>query len=328
MSKLKKGYTTGVHASFVFKSALESFLSSGSLSISKSNKMENDDLDVTKGCEIVASISQNFDDLVLNQVEQTPQKFSYASNSIEIYAGDGVGVVTKNGLKIEPNFPAINPVPLKSLKKIFENLVKDRKDLKLYCTIGITNGKKIAQSSANKKVGVLGGLSILGTTGFVKPISTEAYLDSISSEIGFIKTNNLTPLVFTIGNSSLEFAKESYSKEQIVEIGNFVYDSLEIANSLGIKKVVLICGIGKMTKIAQHYKNTHNRFGEIDFLTLEKWLENDLNIKLSINSINTVKELCEKLNEKKEAFYKMVRKRATRIIKEWFIDLNVEVVVI
>jgi cobalt-precorrin-5B (C1)-methyltransferase len=135
---LKSGYTTGVHTVLAFKSALEVFLKVKEKIVTKTIKMDNDDLDVTKGCEIVVTFSFKKQDLELNPQFHNPQ----IVNNFEIYAGVGVGVVTKKGLKIKPNFPAINPRPLSEIK----NLLKDLKTEEIYCSISVTNGEKIAIS--------------------------------------------------------------------------------------------------------------------------------------------------------------------------------------
>ncbi len=330
MQTLRKGYTTGVHASFAFKCALDSFLCTSLTSISKTNKMDNDDIDVTKGCEIVVIITKDKNELHLNPIFQTPQLFTCRGSSIEIYAGKGVGVVTKKGLKIAPNFPAINPVPLDAMKKAFEKLCKDKKDLKLYCSISITDGEELAKQSANSKVGVLGGLSILGTKGIVKPISSAAYMDSVETEIGFANQNGYTPLVFTLGNLSLEYARKYYDDEQIIEVGNFVYDSFKIADSLKVKNVLFICGIGKMTKIAQGFKNTHNRFGVIDFELLKKRIKSTFNVQVDTKSTLTVKGISQQLKELnlKDEFYKMVEKDAQNEVSQWFEQMKIQMEVI
>jgi cobalt-precorrin-5B (C1)-methyltransferase len=121
---LKKGYTTGVHTSFAFKSALECFISTNFLSISKTNKMDNDDLDVTKGCEIIVSISNNKTDLIINNIKHQPYILKSKNNICEIYAGNGVGIVTKDGLKPPKKHPAINPIPLQNLDNIFQKIKK------------------------------------------------------------------------------------------------------------------------------------------------------------------------------------------------------------
>ncbi|RLA76612.1 MAG: cobalt-precorrin-5B (C(1))-methyltransferase, partial [Epsilonproteobacteria bacterium] len=221
---LKKGYTTGVHTSFAFKSALQNFVATKNLSITKTIKMDNDDLDVTKGCEIVVSISSNFNELELNQIEHKPYILKSNNTTLEIYAGVGVGVVTKDGLKPQKNYPAINPKPLEVLEKIFSTYGKNLGDI--YCTVSVTNGEQIATQTANAKVGVVGGISILGTTGFVKPISATAYICSIEEELNFALANAFGTIIFALGNSAYKKAIKLNNNAYIIEIGNFIYDGI------------------------------------------------------------------------------------------------------
>ena len=327
---LKKGLTTGVHACFAFGSVLDVFIVTKEFSFGKINKIDNDDLDVTKGCEIVVSISNIKTDLTFNELSLTPQRVEIGTNSLEIYAGLGVGVVTKKGLKIKPNFPAINPVPLENMQRIFKEKVKNLENINIFCAISVTNGVEIAKQTANAKVGVIGGISILGTTGIVKPVSSTAYIDSVKTEIEFAKQNDLEPLIFTLGNSAFRIFSEKYDEGQIVEVANFVYDSLEIAQNLKVKKVLFICGIGKMTKVYQGFKNTHNRFGVIDFERLKEDIKNELNYEVDIESTKTVKGISEELQKigLVEDLYKMIEKKANEQIKDWFPNSNVEAVIL
>ncbi len=303
MSDLRKGYTTGVYATFAFKSVLEAFLSTKKLSITTSKKMDNDDLDVTKGCEIVVTISENLSDLELNPLSHNPYSID---DRVFIYAGKGVGVVTKDGLKPPKGSPAINPTPLKAIKEIVK---KHKIKNKIFASISVVDGEKIAKQTANEKVGVIGGISILGSTGFVKPVSSKAYLKSIEVELEVIKKSGYKKVVFTIGNSSLKKALEKYPKEQIVEIGNFVYDGFKLAFEKELD-VVLYIGIGKAVKIAQGFKNTHNRFGSVDFKKLEEWVGMDL------DGVVTVKRVCELVD--KEMFYRLIEDKLKQKVFEWF----------
>jgi cobalt-precorrin-5B (C1)-methyltransferase len=328
--KLRGGYTTGVHASYAFKSALSTFIAYDELSVSKTNKMDNDDLDVTKGCEIVLSISQNLNDLVLNKLEHKAYIFEHNNTKLHIYASNGVGIVTKRGLKPPVGYCAINPVPLTAIKDIFESLSFKIKQKDIFCTVGVTNGEIIAKQTANSKVGVLGGISILGTKGIVKPISSSAYIDSIKTEISFAKDNGYETIYFTLGNSSFEEVKKYNDPETIIEIGNFVYDSFKIAQYLKIKKVIFLCGIGKMTKVAQGFKNTHNRFGVIDFELLQDNIFKDIGYKVDIETTHTVKGISHELNtlNRLTDLYKLISKNANEQIKQWFPTLNVEAIIL
>jgi len=311
MSELKKGYTTGVHALLAFRSALSLFLATKETAVAKNQKIDNDDLDVTKGATIVVVISNQKTKLKLNPTPHKPYRYK----NLQIFAGEGVGVVTKDGLKPPKGYPAINPTPLEAIFKYYELFASSDR---VYCSIGIEDGEKIAKDTANKKVGVVGGLSILGTTGWVKPVSAEAYLDSIETELSVIK-QTYKKVVFTLGNSSKREALKVYSEDEIVEIGNFIYDAILMAINLGLD-VTLYIGVAKAVKIAQGFKNTHNRFGSIDFKELQEWVREKWNVDLS--GVVTVKALCEMVDEVK--FKKMVLSKSKKRLKEWF-DKDIDV---
>ncbi|MEA3554642.1 MAG: cobalt-precorrin-5B (C(1))-methyltransferase [Campylobacterota bacterium] len=313
-TKLRKGYTTGVHTSFAFKSALQTFLATRLLSISKTFKMDNDDFDVTKGCEIIVSISNNIDDLEINNIQHNPYILDFNNSTLELYAGIGVGVVTKDGLKPPKGYPAINPKPLEVLQNIFNFLVP--KNQKLFCTVSVTNGENIAKHTANSKVGVMAGISILGTTGFVKPISATAYIDSIEQELNFASSNSFNTIIFTLGNTAHMKASDKANKldtnSYIIEIGNFIYDGIKLAVELKFKNIELWLGIGKTVKIAQGFKNTHNRFGGIDFKDVQNWV--DIDIKECL----TIKGVRELLGDKCEKFDTMAKEKTKEQLHRWF----------
>ena len=320
---LRKGYTTGVHASFAFASALEGLLATQTCCHAITYKMDNDDIDITKGCEIVISLSFILKNLTRNPIMHLP----YEIGKLKLYAGLGVGIVTKEGLKPPQGYPAINPVPLDAIAKIYHRL-DEYQSRTIYATISITDGEVLAKQTANTKVGVLGGLSILGTTGIVKPISSAAYIDSIATEIGFIKANGYDKVVFTLGNSSLAEAKKSYKEEQIIEIGNFVYDAIEIAQSKEIHEILFVCGIGKATKVMQGHKNTHNRFGSIDFEALKLLIAHELHVSIDTEVTKTVKGITRQLGEKSVAFYNLVKHDTEKQIKQWFPNISVETMIV
>jgi len=311
--KLKKGYTTGVHTSFAFKRALECFISTSKLSTVYTNKMDNDDLDVTKGCKIIVNITSKKGELFLNSISHKPYIIKNKNSQIEIFAGVGVGVVTKHGLKPPKNYPAINPRPLEELKKIFEKF--KIKNLNLYCAISVVNGKQIAKKTANGKVGVLGGISILGSSGFVKPISSTAYIQSIKSELKFAKANRYNKIIFTLGNTSLKYANRFYGKNNknyIIEIGNFIYDGVSFATNLEFKNIVLVLGIAKAVKISQGFKNTHNRFGTIDFDLVQ-----DI-VNIDIKGCLTIKRVKELLGKNSKIFDKIILHKTQNQLYSWF----------
>ncbi len=320
---LRRGYTTGVHTLFAFCSALGVFVRVGGVVVAKNKKIDNDDLDITKGAEIVVTIAPKKELLTLNPTPHQPYTFGKA----KIFAGVGVGVVTKDGLKPPKNYPAINPTPLKELKRCYELLGEKRE---IFCAVSVTNGEELAKQTANPKVGVVGGISILGSSGWVKPVSNEAFLDSIKTEIKVALADGFSEIVFSLGNNSLKRAKEKFKETQIVEIGNFIYDSFKIAKELGAERVILFVGAGKALKIAQGFKNTHNRFGGIDFEALKKEIKRELSFEIDTDSTKTLKGVLEQLREKNldEKLKKLIKKEAIKRLKEWFDGLDVEVVLV
>ena len=327
---LRKGYTTGTHTVASFRSALDTLLATNKPCFTKTNKIDNDDLDVTKGCEIVVYLDFSKKDFILNPTFQKAHYFEVGTNSLEIYAGLGVGVVTKKGLKIPPPYPAINPAPLDAIKEYFKIKTKKKKNLHLKCCISVTNGQDIAKQTANSKVGVLEGISILGTTGIVKPVSSSAYIDSVKTEIKFAIQNGYKTIYFTLGNSAFKVASSKANKEAIVEIGNFVYDSIELATKENAKEVIFLCGIGKMTKVYQGFKNTHNRFGVIDFTQLQLDIKERLNYEVDIETTLTVKGISQELEKVGllDPFYEMITKKANEQIKQWFKTSNVKAIIL
>ena len=312
MSKeLKRGYSTGVHTLIAFRLALHTFLATKEKSSASSIKMDNDDLDVTKGCEIVVEVSDALD-ITISDIPHTP----YIYNNLHIYAGDGVGVATKDGLKVPKGYPAINPTPLQAIQKLYNQLIKD-KSHKTYMSVSVINGQEIAKQTANAKVGVLGGISILGTTGFVKPVSSSAYIDSIKAELDVIEANS-TFVVLTLGNTSYKQAITRYKSEDIVEIGNFVYDAIDEAIKRDLD-IVLYIGMAKALKVAQGFKNTHNRFGSIDFEKFAKCLDKD-----TADAI-TVKKVVEMFGF--EYVQSKVLPKTKEQIKAWFgKDIEIKII--
>ncbi len=318
--KLRRGYTTGVHALLALCSALDVFLRVGGVVVSKTNKMDNDDLDVTKGAEIVVTLSEDFSSLDLNPHPQTPFIFG----RVKIFAGVGVGVVTKDGLKVPKGYPAINPTPLKAIRNCLE-IFKSKREI--FCTLSVTDGELLAKQTANSKVGVVGGLSILGTSGFVKPVSNVAFLESIRAEISVALAEGYENIVLTLGNSSLKVAQKEFKQTQIIEIGNFIHDAISIAKEEGAKSVTLILGSAKALKVAQGFKNTHNRFGEIDFEALKLDIFKQWGVEIDTKSTKTLKGVLEQLQKValESKLKDFIKQKAEEQIREWFGDFVVEV---
>jgi cobalt-precorrin-5B (C1)-methyltransferase len=342
--QLRSGYTTGTHATAVFLACLYEYfdaLTVQDLQVQlpqnkradievtreaplcfKTIKGDNDDIDVTKGCEITCKLLENMPE---NIKEQEPSLLEMHNTKIYVYAGEGIGIITKKGLKISPSHPAINPTPLEMMCQNGKSIVKNAQNI-LHVVFRVKNGEEIARDTANAKVGVIGGISILGTRGIVKPVSASAYIDSIEAEIDVAAAESSEQIVFTLGNSAYDYAKEHYNETSIIEIGNFVYDACMRLKKHNIQRVVFVTSVAKMCKVAQGFKNTHNRYGSIDFDEVKLWLKSELNYELVEEEFVTLKGVLQTLpDEYKELFIKLLGYKSACKFKEWFAEIGLHV---
>lgn len=188
---------------------------------------------------------------------------SKLDNGIVLEGGKGIGIVTKPGLKVEIGSKAISPIAremiLSAIKEVIEDGVKVR--------VEVPDGEKVSELTMNKDVGIINGISILGTTGIEYPVSDEDYLDHIKTEMCVIKTLGNSKLVLAPGNTSFEYAKKMYG-DFVVKIGDRVGDSLKLAVEQGFTHIILVSLPGKITKVASGLLNTHSKYGDARIETL------------------------------------------------------------
>ncbi len=362
LAHLVYGYTTGTHTTAIVKSAIELYcnkineskylcktpLANGELVdilvntyklnnkliVSSTKKTYNDDYDVSKGCIITCYIIEDYQIVkkYLSKIKHKPYIIELNSITTYIYAGKGLGIVSKPGLKALVGYPAINPVPLSTITKVIkESLFSLAKAGNIYIVISIDNGEELANKTANPKVGVIGGLSILGSTGIVKPLSIDRYLKSIKSELLVAKASGIPTIVYTIGNTANNFAKTAMliPNECFIEIGNFIHKSISLLSEYSFRELYIISGPGKMAKIAQGFDNTHNRNGFINFNVIIDWIIDDnpkYSDKLYNKSFNTIREMAntlaslDKTKILKKKLYLMLCHKALKQIELWFIS--------
>ena len=171
-------------------------------------------------------------------------------SNVVITGGVGVGKITKPGLQIPVGDYAINPVPRRMIVKNLENKIPEGKVAKV--TISIPEGVNIAKKTMNPKLGIVGGISVLGTTGIARSMSSDAYKNSIVTQIDVALASNIDDLVFVPGNigEKLALKKLDITKEQIVQTGNFVGFMFEEAEKRGITKFTYFGHMGKLIKVA------------------------------------------------------------------------------
>ncbi len=223
-------------------------------------KFSGTDPDITNGIQIFAKVSR----IDRDKKEEGEPK-------IKITGGKGVGKVTLPGLDQKVGQAAINSVPrkmiLEGVRREIENFYSPEKGSRpenLEIEISVPGGEEIAKQTFNPKLGIVGGISILGTSGIVEPMSEQALLDTIQVEINVRKAQGFEVLALVPGNYGADFLQSEFGieVETAVHCSNFVYDSLVMAKNSGFKKI-LFCGhLGKLVKVAGGIKNTHSKYGD------------------------------------------------------------------
>ncbi|MCT4593025.1 MAG: cobalt-precorrin-5B (C(1))-methyltransferase CbiD [Anaeromicrobium sp.] len=183
-------------------------------------------------------------------------------DEINITGGVGVGLVTKDGLQISKGEHAINPVPRKMIRKEVREVIGEKTGayVKIYAPEGVEIGKK----TFNPRLGIMGGISILGTSGIVEPMSEEAFRESLNIELKVAVKDNKDYIVLVPGNYGEDLALNHYKipKEKIVKTSNFIGYMLEKCVEQEVKKVLLIGHIGKMVKLAGGIFYTHSKMAD------------------------------------------------------------------
>jgi cobalt-precorrin-5B (C1)-methyltransferase len=213
-------------------------------------KDSGDDPDVTHGAEIQTFVSWS---------EQP---------GISIQGGVGVGRVTKPGLPVPVGEAAINPGPRRLITQVVSRFAGELLDESgVNIEIRVPDGEKLAQETMNPRLGIVGGISILGNTGILKPFSNSAYRASIYTEIKVAKSNGLENVVLTTGSRSEKYAMGYYpqwDEMAFIQVGDHVGYALKQCRRLGISNVVVSGMVGKISKLAQGRMQTHVSQGQVD----------------------------------------------------------------
>ena len=226
-------------------------------------KDAGDDPDVTHRAEIGARV--------------TLKSRDRGDSTITITGGKGVGVVTKPGLEVAVGKSAINSGPQQMICEAVNEVLGafNLRNMDVEVEIVVPKGEELAKKTLNVRLGILGGISILGTTGIVRPMSHEAYIATIRSGISVAEAMGADTLVFTTGRRSERFAMDlfpGFSEEAFVQIGDFFKASLDAARSVSdIKKVIITVFFGKAVKMAMGFPHTHAAKSELTMKRLSRW---------------------------------------------------------
>jgi cobalt-precorrin-5B (C1)-methyltransferase len=281
MSKLRSGFTTGACAVAAAKGAAAALLGTGPLpaqadipfpdgsrhsfalhrcvvqdgtASASVIKDAGDDPDVTNGAEIIAAVSL-----------QEPES---AGETVLIQAGQGVGTVTKPGLPIAVGEAAINPVPRRMIQAAVQEALQEtgQEHLRLRVTISIPDGERLAEKTLNRRLGIVGGLSILGTTGIVRPISAAAWTATIDASMRVARAAGLDEVLLSTGRTSEAAAQKllALPEEAQVMMGDYLDHALKAAEQHGFQRIHLSGMWGKVLKCALEIPQTHVRHGALE----------------------------------------------------------------
>ncbi len=219
-------------------------------------KDAGDDPDVTHGALIVVRVSDS-------------------DGGVVFRAGDGVGTVTLPGLPIGVGEPAINPVPRAMMDEVVAELAGDYgRTPNVTLTVSIPNGAQIALKTWNPRLGITGGLSILGTTGIVRPFSCAAWIASIHRGIDVARATGLTHVAGCTGNMSEKAVQTLYGLPDpaMLDMGDFVGGMIKYLRRHPVPRLTIGGGIGKLAKLAQGASDLHSGRSQVDFDELARWV--------------------------------------------------------
>lgn len=320
--ELKGGYTTGACMAAGVKAALM-FL--------RGERAEYIELTALSG-EIltipVASVEKKDDEIIVEIVKDagddpditngasvfTSTRLLPPGSGIVFRAGIGIGTVTKSGLSVAKGEPAINPGPRELTRRAAAEILGD--DASLEVTVSIPAGAELAKKTLNPVLGIEGGISVIGTTGVLRPMSEEAFKNSLVPQISVAKEAGFDTLVFVPGKiGEVRALKVGIPAEVIVQTSNFIGFMLENAVKLGIKQLILFGHIGKLAKVAAGVFHTHNRVGDARLETLAAYCAaegmDSEGVKKILSSVTTEEAMEIITQYKLERVYDIIAARAS-----------------
>jgi cobalt-precorrin-5B (C1)-methyltransferase len=250
-------------------------------------KDAGDDADVTDGLMICASVTL-----------RPP-----TGAGLQITGGEGVGRVTRPGLDRPVGEAAINSVPRQMIREALTEAAEEAGYTGgFHVVISAPGGDEIAMRTFNPRLGIEGGISILGTSGIVEPMSDQAVVDTIRAQISVRMAEGAESIFITPGNYGEEFIREETSLEldAFVKCSNFIGDALDIAAQAGAKRLLLVGHIGKLVKLGSGIMNTHSRFADGRMETLASCIllaGGDAQTARNVLSCNTTEDAVELMRE-------------------------------
>lgn len=262
-------------------------------------KDAGDDPDVTHGAQITARVWR-----------------AEGDKGISFRAGAGVGTVTKPGLSLAVGEPAINPVPRQMMEKALQEVAAEYGvQADAVIEIAVKDGEIIAQKTMNPRLGIMGGISILGTTGIVIPYSCSAWIHSIHRGIDVARAVGISHIAGATGNTSERAVQQLYnlSEEALIDMGDFVGGMLKYIRRHPVARVTVAGGFAKMCKLAQGMLDLHSRAGEVDkeFLSrIATEIGGTNYLAAALREANTAQHALELMGDKRMLFAQAIAERA------------------
>ena len=304
---IKYGITTGTTAAAAARAALLTLKDEDVKNVTIKTPIGDLEIEVEKAHKLedthgqASVIKRPYDDPdVTCNLEIFADIWITDKKDITIKGGKGVGSVTKPGLQVPVGQPAINPNPQKMIKKNIQDILPENKGV--YVEISVPAGEKLAEKTLNPKLGIKGGISILGTTGIARSMNMESYKKSFKCQLDVAHAEGYGELIFVPGNIGDKIAQKilNVSSDQIIQMGNFPGFMLKEANKMGVGHITLLGHAGKLIKLAAGIFNTEHRVadGRREIITAHAALNGaSQSMVREIFQANTTEEMMEILEK-------------------------------
>ncbi|MDD1773943.1 MAG: cobalt-precorrin-5B (C(1))-methyltransferase CbiD [Methanobacterium sp.] len=336
----KYGITTGTGAAAAAKAALLVLLGEEAQKVAIKTPLGKLPIEIKESRKLTETHSQatvikkpyNDPDVTRN-LEITANLWINHKSGVIIKGGKGVGLVTKPGLQVPVGQPAINPTPQKMIKENLLELIPENKGV---CVeISIPKGEELAQKTLNPKLGIIGGISILGTTGIARSMNIESYKKSFKCQLDVARAEGYDELIFVPGNIGEKIAHKilkNLSPDQIIQMGNFPGYMLQEAAKLDVENITLLGHAGKLIKLAAGIFNTEHQIadGRREIIAAHAALNGaDESVIETIFKANTTEDMMVILEEKallEETFNSIARSIKERCQDRFTGNLDVIIV--
>ncbi len=302
------GYTTGTCATAATKAAIIALVTGkivNSVEVKLPSKrvalMDIKNVKIDGDSAIAGVVKDGGDDPDVTTGLIIYSRVSFTDSGIYIDGGEGIGRVTKEGLPVKPGNAAINPVPMRMIKTTaIETLSELNVSKGLRIIISAPGGDKVALKTCNPRLGIIGGISILGTTGIVVPYSASSWRASIVLAMRVAVKAGYDTVILTTGSRTEEYAKILLNdKYPCIDVGDFIGFSVKRASETKLKNVIIACMPGKASKLAKGIYDTSSQNSKIDFDFIYN-IALKINIKNAeiIKNSNTVNALVPEFKDK------------------------------